>query len=127
MSIAHFTVATRDVVRTAEFFRKALGFEPLHQAGNIDTQAAWLRIDSTTQLHILYVEGFEPSPFEREYGRHVAFFRSKDDWVNLQERLVELEAEIIQPLRETPFARFFFRDFNGYMWEVIDQDEFVEE
>jgi hypothetical protein len=27
---------------------------------------------------------------------------------------------VIDPLRETPFERFFFRDPNGYIFEVVE-------
>ena len=28
---------------------------------------------------------------------------------------------LIEPLRETPFERFFFRDQNGYVFEVVEE------
>jgi hypothetical protein len=31
-------------------------------------------------------------------------------------------AALFAPIRETPFARFFFRDPNGYVFEVIAED-----
>ena len=29
---------------------------------------------------------------------------------------------LIEPIRETPFARFFFRDPNGYVFEVVEEE-----
>jgi hypothetical protein len=33
--------------------------------------------------------------------------------------LTEHGAQLIEPLRPTPFERFFFRDPNGYIFEVV--------
>ena len=40
----------------------------------------------------------------------------------LKQAIVEHGGAVIEPLRATPFQRFFFRDgVNGYVFEVIDQ------
>ena len=36
MSIAHFTLATRDVIASRDFFAGTLGWEPIERPGNID-------------------------------------------------------------------------------------------
>ena len=127
MSIAHFTLATRDVASTSGFFESTFGWTPLHRPGNIDRTAAWLEISPGQQMHLLHVEGFEPSPFEAEFGRHIALFYPGKDFAALKSRLAEQGAELVDPLRETPFERFFFRDPNGYMFEVIDSEGYVAE
>ena len=43
-----------------------------------------------------------------------------DGFASLKERLTERGAELIDPIRETLFERFFFRDPNGYIFEVVD-------
>ncbi|MHC4994940.1 MAG: VOC family protein, partial [Planctomycetota bacterium] len=73
------------------------------------------------------IEGFEPSPFEAEFGRHVALFHPGDDFRGLRDRLAEQNVPIIDPIRPTPFERIFFRDPNGYMIEVINEDEYIIE
>ncbi len=71
---------------------------------------------------MFFVDGFEVSPFEREFGRHVAVFHPLEDFAALKERLRQRGAELVEPLRPTPFERFFFREpVNGYFFEVIDQ------
>ena len=41
----------------------------------------------------------------------------------LKQRLVDAGAELIAPLRATPFERVFFREpVNGYVFEVIAQN-----
>jgi len=83
----------------------------------------WLNIGHGQQIHLTYVEGFDVSPFEREFGRHVAvyFLRARFAW--LKHAIVERGGELIEPLRPTPFERLFFREpVNGYVFEVIDQD-----
>jgi catechol 2,3-dioxygenase-like lactoylglutathione lyase family enzyme len=127
MTIAHITLATRDVPRSAQFFEAVLGWRPMHRPDNITLEAAWLEITPGQQVHILRVPDFEPSPFEREFGRHVALFHAKGDFDALKKRLVENGAQLIDPKRETPFERFFFRDPNGYVFEVVEQEGFVAE
>ena len=87
---------------------------------NIDIEAAWLRIAPGQELHLLRVRDFEPSGFEREFGRHFAVEFPADGFAGLKERLAKRGAELIDPIRETPFERFFFRDPNGYVFEVVD-------
>ena len=74
-------------------------------------------------MHVFYVDGFEASPFEGEFGRHVALFHPLEDFPRLKERLTKEGAVLMEPLRATPFERFFFREpVNGYVFEVVDQD-----
>jgi len=119
MSILHFTLATRDVPGTARFFSETLGWQPVDRPNNIPMQAAWLGIAPGQELHLLFVEGFAPSPFEAEFGRHFAVGYPLAGFPALRQRLCEHGAELIAPLRETPFERFFFREPNGYVFEVV--------
>lgn len=127
MSLAHITLAARDVPGTSQFFESVFRWKPIHRPGNINRTAAWLEIAPGQQLHLLHVADFEPSPFEREFGRHVALFHPGSDFAALKDRLVQHGAELIDPERATPFERFFFRDPNGYIFEVVDQDGYVAE
>ncbi len=127
MTFAHLTLATRDVIATRQFLENCFGWQPISRPGNIEVEAAWLQITPTQQVHLLRVEGFEPSAFEAEFGRHVALFHPASDFPALQQRLQQNGATLIEPERETPFERFFFRDPNGYMFEIIDQDGYCDE
>ena len=127
MTFAHFTLATRDVATSSLFFQNTLGWTPISQPSNINRTADWLKITDNQQLHLLLVEGFEPSPFEAEFGRHFAVFQPGSEFPALKQRLVEHGATVIEPLRDTPFERFFFQDPNGYVFEVIDQDGYQQE
>ena len=123
MSLAHLTLPTRDVERTASFLEKTLGYtrDPIPE--NIPCETVWLNIGRGQQMHVFYVEGFETSPFENEFGRHVAIFYPRPQFEALKQRLQEHGADLFEPLRATPFERFFFREpVNGYVFEVIDQD-----
>ena len=82
--------------------------------------AAWLRIAPGQDLQLLRVPDFEPSDFEREFDRHFAMEYPVDDFPALKDRLTERGAELIDPIHETTFERFFFRDINGYIFEVVD-------
>ncbi len=129
MTFAHLTLATRDVQRTALFFEKTLGWPRVAAPDNTPLDAAWVQMgkDTRQQVHILRVAGFEPSPFEAEFGRHFAVFHAGSDFPALKRRLAEHGATVIDPIRPTPFERFFFRDPNGYVFEVIDRDQYDPE
>src|SRR5437588_12082214 len=120
MPFAHLTLATRDVRRAEAFFAAALGWRPIRRPNNIGRPAAWLEIAPGQELHIVEVPDFEPSPFEREFGRHVAIAVPLADFAALRGRLVAHGAELIEAERPTPFARFFCRDPDGYVFEVIE-------
>ena len=115
----HLTLATRDVIASRDFFLNTLDWKQIPRPGNIDIQAAWLDIGDGQQLHLLHKEGFEASPFEAEFGRHFAFDYPLDGFPALKERLLAHGAEFIDPIRETPFERFFFREPNGYIFEMV--------
>jgi len=123
MSLAHFTLATRDVEKTARFFEKTLGYPRKPVPRNSPIETAWLDIGNGQEMHALHVDRFEASPFESEFGRHVAVFYPRREFTALKQRLIDAGAELIEPGRATPFERFFFREpVNGYVFEVIDQD-----
>ena len=126
MSFAHLRLATRDVIASCDFFAWTLGWEPVERPGNIGFKAAWLRMAPGQELHLLYVPDFAPSDFEREFGRHLAVEYPAAGFAGLKERLAKRGAELIDPIRKTPFVRFFFRDPNGYVFEVVDADRTPE-
>ncbi|MBA61663.1 MAG: hypothetical protein CMJ76_04790 [Planctomycetaceae bacterium] len=127
MSFAHLTLATRDVVASSQFFQNTMGWTSISRPDNIDCTADWLDIAPGQQLHLLLVEDFEISSFEAEFGRHFAVFYKGIEFPALKSRLLKHHAELIDPIRETPFERFFFRDPNGYIFEVIDEQGYHPE
>ena len=123
MTLAHLTLPTRAVEKTASFLEATLAYGRDPAPGNSPNETVWLNIGRGQQLHVVYVEGFEVSPFEGEFGRHVAVFYPLAEFGGLKQRLLQRGAELIEPLRATTFERFFFREpVNGYVFEVIDQD-----
>ena len=121
MALAHITLATRDVARASAFFEEALGWRPIARPGNIGRPAAWLAIAPGVELHLVEDPEFEPSRFEREFGRHVAVTFPLAGFLALRERLIARGATLIEPIRDTPFRRFFFRDPDGYVFEVVEE------
>jgi catechol 2,3-dioxygenase-like lactoylglutathione lyase family enzyme len=118
---SHITLGTQDVERTASFFQQAFGFPRDPVPANVPYESAWLNLGGGQQIHIVFVEGFQVSPFEREFGRHIALYQPLARFDALKTTLHELGAEIVEPLRTTPFERIFFREpVNGYFFEVID-------
>jgi catechol 2,3-dioxygenase-like lactoylglutathione lyase family enzyme len=123
MSLSHLTLSTREVEKTAAFLETTLGYVRDPFPGNVPFETAWLNIGRGQQIHVVYVEGFEVSSFEGEFGRHVAVYYPRSEFEGLKQRLQQQGAKLIEPLRTTPFERFFFRDpVNGYVFEVIDED-----
>jgi catechol 2,3-dioxygenase-like lactoylglutathione lyase family enzyme len=122
MSLAHLTLPTQHVDKTAAFFETTLGYARNPVPGNSPVEALWLDIGRGQEMHVFYVEGFEVSAFESEFGRHVAVFYPLLGFPALKERLTASGATLIEPLRTTPFQRFFFREpVNGYVFEVVDE------
>ena len=122
MSFAHLTLATRDVERTAAFFEQTFGYARGPIPGNSPVPTQWLDFGGGQQIHVTYVEGFEASAFEGEFGRHVAVYFPLSDFAALKARLLAHGADIIEPLRATDFQRFFVREpVNGYVFEVVQK------
>jgi catechol 2,3-dioxygenase-like lactoylglutathione lyase family enzyme len=121
MSFAHLTLATSRVEQTAAFIERTLGYPRRATPGSSPVDVVWLDLGRGQELHVLFVDRFEVSPFESEFGRHVAVFYPLPEFAALRQRLAAEGAELIAPLRTTPFERFFFREpVNGYVFEVID-------
>ena len=82
--------------------------------------AAWLAIAPEVELHLIEEPEFQPSRFEQEFGRHIAVTFTRAEFPELKERL-RGRGKPDRPVRETPFERFFFRDPNGYVFEVVEE------
>ena len=118
---AHLTLPTQRVEETTRFIEQALGYRRKPVPSNSPVDARWLDIGHGQELHVFFVEGFVVSPFEAEFGRHVALFHPLDDFPALRQRVTDAGGELVEPLRATPFERLFFREpVNGYLFEVID-------
>ena len=65
MSIAHITLVTRDLARFQDFFREALGWQPINRPGNIAVNAAWLLIAPGQELHLLEIKDYNPATPKR--------------------------------------------------------------
>ena len=121
MALAHFTLATREVEKTARFVERTLGYRRNTVPADSPVEVVWFDLGRGQEMHLLQVDGFEMSAFEGEFGRHVALRHPASDFDALKGRLVEAGAILIDPVRATPFARFFFREpVNGYVFEVIE-------
>jgi hypothetical protein len=122
MSLAHLTLPTVAVERTARFLEQTLGYTRDPAPANSPVETVWLGAGGGQQMHIVYVEGFEVSRFEGEFGRHIAIFRPAEEIAVLKERLLAAGAHLMQPVRPGVHERFFFREpVNGYVFEVIAQ------
>lgn len=127
MALAHVTLATRELARSTAFFHEVMGWTPIGRPRNNALPAAWLQIAPGQELYLVDVLEFQPSPFEQEYGRHIAVSLPYSAFPTLKQRLIAHGAEVIEPLRDTPFDRFFFRDPNGYLFEVLEQERGQED
>jgi catechol 2,3-dioxygenase-like lactoylglutathione lyase family enzyme len=122
MSLAHLTLPTSGVERTARFLEQTLGYARDSAPPNSPVETVWLATGGGQQIHIVHVDAFEVSPFEGEFGRHIAILRPAEEMAALKERLSAAGADVMQPLRRSAHERFFFREpVNGYVFEVIAQ------
>jgi len=122
MTLAHLTLPTREVEKTAAFFERTLQYRRLAVPANSPVELVWLDLGHGQDMHVFFVEGFTVSPFENEFGRHVAVYYPLSEFDSLKRRLESEGAQLFPPIRPTPFERFFFREpVNGYVFEVIDQ------
>ena len=126
MAFLHVTLPTRDVARTLRFFETTLGWKRIERPGNIGRPAAWLEIAPGQEAHLIECDDFEPPYYDREFGRHIAVSFPRSGFARLKEALVRQGAELIAAERPTPFERFFFRDPNGYVFEVVDEERVPE-
>jgi hypothetical protein len=123
MSFSHLTLPTREVLRTASFLQETFGYTRNAVPGNTPMQAAWLDIGRGQEIHVIHLEDFAVSPFEGEFGRHIAVFFPLRDFEALKQRLTDRGAVFLEQMRSVPYQRFFFREpVNGYVFEVIDED-----
>ena len=99
MAIVHFALAVRDVRRAVCFFEATLGWRPIERPANIAVAAAWLEIAPGQEVHLLESPDFAPSPFEREYGRHIAVSAPEARFPVLKERLRDHGAEVFAATR----------------------------
>jgi catechol 2,3-dioxygenase-like lactoylglutathione lyase family enzyme len=121
MGLAHLTLATRHVERTAGFFERTFGYARNPSPANTPVPVVWLNIGRGQEMHVIFEPDFVASPFEQEFGRHVAVFFPLAEFEALKARILAEGAEFVPALRTTPFERFFFREpVNGYLFEVID-------
>jgi len=127
VALAHVTLTTRELARSTAFFHEVLGWTPIGRPGNNAAPTAWLQIAPGQERHLVEVPEFQPSPFEQEYGRHSALSLPRAGFPTLKERLIAHGAKVIDPLRDRPFDRFFFRDPNGYLFEVLEQERGQED
>ncbi len=118
---AHLTLPTQHVEETTRFLEKTLGYARKPAPANSPVDVRWIDIGNGQELHVFFVEGFVVSPFEAEFGRHVALFHPLDDFPAVRRRVTEAGGELVEPSRSTPFERLFFREpVNGYVFELID-------
>ena len=118
---AHLTLPTRHVEETTRFLETTLGYARKTVPDNSPVDVRWLDLGHGQELHVFFVADFVVSPFEAEFGRHVALFHPRDDFPALRRRITDAGGELVEALRSTPFERVFFREpVNGYLFEVID-------
>ena len=69
MSLAHFTLATPHVERTAAFFERTLGYgRNAPVPANSPTEVVWLDIGRGQEMHVIFVEGFSVRGTKRSSG-----------------------------------------------------------
>ncbi len=100
----------RNVPSHRRVLSPCLRLENTSKAKNSAIDVEWLDIGRGQQLHIIGVGDFEVSAFEREYGRHIAFFASAAELPGLKGTLAERGVARIARRTPDPIERFFFND-----------------
>jgi len=119
--LAHFTLATADVDRLSAFIERTFAYARKPTPPDSPVRVAWFDLGHGQEMHLLQVDGYQPSAFEGEFGRHVALRCPAAGFHALRQRLVDAGGTLIAAQRPTPFARFFVREpVNGYVFEVIE-------
>src|SRR6188472_1485308 len=103
MSFAHLTLPTRYVDKTVSFFEETLCCRRDPVPANVPDQTVWLNIGRGQSMHVFFVDGFSVSPFEGEFGRHIALFYALDEFDALKQRLIARGADLFPAERATPF------------------------
>jgi hypothetical protein len=99
LSLGHLTLPMAEVERTARFLQKMLGYLRDPAPANSPVETVWLAMGGGQQMHIVYVEDFVVSPFEGEFGRHIAILVPAQEMIALRERLAAAGAQVTEPLR----------------------------
>ena len=60
MSLAHLTLPTREVEKTASFLEETLGYLRDPVPANVPDETVWLNIGRGQQMHVFFVEGASP-------------------------------------------------------------------
>ncbi len=128
MGFAHLAMASVDVQATARFLCDTMGWSRIETPANATMNLVWLDLsperDRSEQIHLIHVADFRISSFDREFGRHLAVTHPHADMAALRQRIEAHGGELIEPMRSTPFERFFFREpTNGYIFEVINLEQ----
>ncbi|MEI9974170.1 MAG: hypothetical protein WDO73_20230 [Ignavibacteriota bacterium] len=89
MSLAHLTLPTLAVEPTARFLEQTLRYRRDPTPANSPVETVWLAMGNGQHIHIFYVQGFQVSPFEGEFGRHIAVLYPAREIAALKARLVD--------------------------------------
>lgn len=114
--VSHLTFIVRDLERTSELFRQALGAAEVYDSGDRQFSLAREKFSLLGGVWLAFMQG---EPLERSY-RHVAFAVDDDELELFESRLIAAGVEVKppRPRVEGEGLSLYFYDFDNNLFEL---------
>ena len=114
--LSHLTFIVRDLERTSELFRQALGAAEVYDSGDRQFSLAREKFYLLGGVWLAFMQG---EPIERSY-RHVAFAVDEDELAQYESRLIAAGVEVKppRPRVEGEGRSLYFYDFDNNLFEL---------
>lgn len=114
--VSHLTFIVRDLERTSELFRQALGAAEVYDSGDCQFSLAREKFFLLGGVWLAFMQG---EPLERSY-RHVAFAVDDDELAHCESRLIPAGV-VLKPPRprvQGEGCSLYFYDFDNNLFEL---------
>jgi len=110
---SHPVFPTPDILRTAEYYEKVLGFRAVQYLNANESHVCLYR--DTTEIILTDSKGQKVLPNRELYGYGYDAYLITDDQVSLQQEFIDSGARIVRPLFDTDYhnREFVVEDIDG--------------
>ncbi len=114
--VSHLTFIVRDLERTSDLFRQALGASEVYDSGDRQFSLSREKFFVLGGVWLAFMQG---EPLGRSY-RHVAFAVDDDELEHYESRLIEAGVEVKppRPRVEGEGRSLYFYDFDNNLFEL---------